>query len=38
MPVGDEVAGQVVSLPMSPSLARVDQTLIAETLRTHQAA
>ena len=38
MPVGDEVAGQVVSLPMSPSLALVDQTLIAEILRTHQAA
>lgn len=38
MPVGDEVAGQVVSLPMSPSLAMVDQTLIAEILRTHQAA
>lgn len=38
LPVGDEVAGQVVSLPMSPSLAMVDQTLIAEILRTHQVA
>ena len=33
MPVGDEAAGQVVSLPMSPSLALVDQTLITEILR-----
>ena len=38
LPVGDEVAGHVVSLPMSPGLAMVDQTLIAEILRTYQAA
>ena len=38
LPVGDEVAGQVVSLPMSPVLAMVDQTLIAEILRMYQAA
>ena len=38
LPVGDEVAGQVVSLPMSPGLAMVDQTLIAEILRTYQAS
>ena len=38
MPVGDDVAGQVMSLPMGPSLAMVDQTLIAAILRTHQAA
>ena len=38
LPVGDEVAGQVVSLPMSPVLAMVDQRLIAEILRMYQAA
>jgi UDP-2-acetamido-2-deoxy-ribo-hexuluronate aminotransferase len=38
MPVGDEVAAQVMSLPMSPELVMVDQTRISEILRTHQAA
>ena len=38
LPVGDEVAGQVMSLPMSPGLAMVNQTQIAEILRTHQVA
>ena len=38
LPVGDEVAGQVMSLPMSPGLAIVNQTQIAEILRTHQVA
>lgn len=37
LPVGDEVAEQVMSLPMSPGLAMVDQTVIAEILRTYQA-
>jgi len=34
--VGDEVAGQVMSLPMSPGLAMGDQTQIAKILRTQQ--
>lgn len=38
MPVGDQVAAEVMSLPMGPVLARADQVLIAETLRTYQAA
>ncbi|PKO45626.1 MAG: aminotransferase DegT [Betaproteobacteria bacterium HGW-Betaproteobacteria-3] len=38
LPVGDEVAGQVISLPMGPYLSLADQTMIAEILRTHQAA
>ena len=38
MPVGDEVAAQVMSLPMSPVLTMADQVLIAETLRTYHAA
>jgi len=38
LPVGDEVAEQVMSLPMSPELAMADQTLIAEILRTYQVA
>jgi UDP-2-acetamido-2-deoxy-ribo-hexuluronate aminotransferase len=38
MPVGDEVAAQVMSLPMSPELVMVDQTRISELLRTHQVA
>lgn len=37
LPVGDEVAGQVISLPMGPYLDLADQMLIAEVLRTHQA-
>ncbi|MDF3839840.1 DegT/DnrJ/EryC1/StrS family aminotransferase [Cupriavidus basilensis] len=32
LPVGDEVAGQVLSLPMHPYLAGKDQALIAEAL------
>ncbi|MBA3056436.1 MAG: DegT/DnrJ/EryC1/StrS family aminotransferase [Gammaproteobacteria bacterium] len=38
LPVGDLVAGEVVSLPMSPGMALVDQTRIAEVLRTYQTA
>ncbi|MDP3171787.1 MAG: DegT/DnrJ/EryC1/StrS family aminotransferase [Polaromonas sp.] len=38
LPVGDKVAAEVMSLPMSPGLAMADQVLIAETLRTHLAA
>jgi UDP-2-acetamido-2-deoxy-ribo-hexuluronate aminotransferase len=38
LPVGDAVAGQVMSLPMSPGLAMGDQTQIAEILRTQQVA
>lgn len=38
MPVGDEVAAQVISLPLSPELLMVDQTRISELLRTHHAA
>jgi len=33
LPMGDQVAGQVVSLPMSPGLAQTDQARIAELLR-----
>ena len=36
MPVGDKVAREVMSLPMSPRLAMDDQKQIAEILRTHQ--
>jgi UDP-2-acetamido-2-deoxy-ribo-hexuluronate aminotransferase len=38
LPVGDEVAARVVSLPMSSSLTAVDQTLIAKILHTHETA
>jgi len=38
MPVGDQVAAEVMSLPMSPVLTMADQVLIAETLRTYRAA
>jgi UDP-2-acetamido-2-deoxy-ribo-hexuluronate aminotransferase len=38
LPVGDEVASQVISLPMGPYLLLSDQTLIAEVLQKHQAA
>jgi UDP-2-acetamido-2-deoxy-ribo-hexuluronate aminotransferase len=38
LPVGDEVASQVISLPMGPYLLSSDQTLIAEVLQKHQAA
>ena len=38
LPVGDEVAKQVVSLPMSPGLLPADQTHIAGCLRTCRAA
>ncbi|GAB3468024.1 DegT/DnrJ/EryC1/StrS family aminotransferase [Polaromonas eurypsychrophila] len=38
LPVGDQVAAEVMSLPMSPGLAMADQVLIAETLRTQPAA
>lgn len=38
LPVGDQVAAEVMSLPMSPGLTREDQVLIAEALRTHLAA
>lgn len=38
LPVGDEVAGKVVSLPMSPGLAMVDQAHISELLRPYQTA
>ena len=38
LPVGDEVAGQVMSLPMYPGLAVTDQILIAEALRANHAA
>lgn len=38
LPVGDQVAAEVMSLPMSPGLTRADQALIAETLRAYQAA
>ena len=37
LPVGDEVAEQVMSLPMYPGLAAADQTIIADALRTHLA-
>ena len=37
LPVGDEVASQVISLPMGPYLLSSDQTLIAEVLQKHQA-
>jgi UDP-2-acetamido-2-deoxy-ribo-hexuluronate aminotransferase len=37
-PVGDEAAGEVISLPMGPDLLRVDQQRISEIFRTHQAA
>ena len=37
LPVGDEVAGQVISLPMGPYLNFTDQRLIAEILCAHQA-
>lgn len=36
LPVGDFLAGEVLSLPMSPGLTMVDQKRIAELLRTHQ--
>jgi UDP-2-acetamido-2-deoxy-ribo-hexuluronate aminotransferase len=36
LPVGDEVALQVLSLPMSPSLLKVDQERISEILRSCQ--
>ena len=38
LPIGDLVAGEVVSLPMSPGMSLVDQTRIAELLRTYQTA
>lgn len=38
MPVGDQIAAEVMSLPMSPGLTMADQMLIAESLRTFQAA
>jgi UDP-2-acetamido-2-deoxy-ribo-hexuluronate aminotransferase len=38
LPVGDQIAAEVMSLPMSPGLTMADQALIAETLRTYQAA
>jgi len=38
MPVGDNVAREVMSLPMSPRLAMEDQKQIAEILRTHQVS
>lgn len=38
LPVGDQVAAEVMSLPMSPGLAMADQVLIAETLRTQPVA
>jgi len=36
--VGDEVAGQVLSLPMSPGLSAADQVRISKFLHTHQGA
>lgn len=38
LPVGDEVAGQVVSLPMSSGVVIVDQARISEILCTYQSA
>ena len=38
LPIGDLVAGEVVSLPMSPGMSLVDQTRIAELLRTYRTA
>lgn len=38
LPVGDLVAREVMSLPMSPGTALADQTRIAELLRTYQTA
>ena len=38
LPVGDLVAREVMSLPLSPGTALVDQTRIAELLRTYQTA
>lgn len=38
LPVGDQIAAEVMSLPMSPGLTMADQTQIAETLRAYQAA
>lgn len=35
LPVGDQIAAEVMSLPMSPELTVADQALIAETLRTY---
>lgn len=37
LPVGDQIAAEVMSLPMSPGLTMEDQALIAETLRTYRA-
>ncbi len=33
LPVGDEVAGQVMSLPMSPSLSKADQNRVVAALK-----
>ncbi len=33
LPVGDEVAGQVMSLPMSPGLSEADQDRVVQTLQ-----
>ena len=38
LPVGDLIAAEVLSLPMSPGLTVADQAVIAETLRTYRAA
>jgi UDP-2-acetamido-2-deoxy-ribo-hexuluronate aminotransferase len=38
LPVGDQIAAEVMSLPMSPGLVMADQVLIAEALRTHLVA
>jgi UDP-2-acetamido-2-deoxy-ribo-hexuluronate aminotransferase len=35
LPVGDQVAAEVMSLPMSPALTLPDQILIVESLQTH---
>lgn len=38
LPVGDKIAAEVMSLPMSPGMTLADQSLIVETLRTYRAA